>query len=1536
MLTTFIKRPVLSIVISIIILLMGGLAVFRLPVTQYPDIAPPAVTVTTTYTGANAATCAKAVVTPLERAINGVAGMTYMTSISGNDGTSIIQVYFKVGIDPDVAAVNVQNRVATVMDELPEEVIKAGVITEKEVNSMLMYLNLVCNDEHVDEKFVFNFADINILPELKRIEGVGFIDIMGQREYSMRVWLKPDRMAVYGVSANDIIDALRSQNVEAAPGKIGLSSGKNAQSLQYVLTYTGKYTEKEQFENIVIRANSKAEVLHLKDIAEIEFGSLDYDVISMENGKPSAAILIKQRPGSNAKEVIENIKSKMEELKESSFPPIIDYTISYDVSRFLDASIHEVIRTLIEAFILVAIVVFLFLQDFRSTLIPALAVPVSLIGTFFFMQLFGFSINLLTLFALVLAIGIVIDDAIVVVEAVHAKMDKLQLPAKEATIQAMKEINGAIVAITLVMAAVFVPVAFMDGPTGVFFKQFSLTLAISITISGVNALTLTPALCAMFLKNNHKARIKRNLLDRFFLFFNRKFAKLTNRYSHLLRKIINRRVVTFGLLSLFIALTLTTNTVLPSGFIPNEDQGTIYASVTTPPGATVERTQKVVQQVQQVSSAIEAVESVSTLAGFNVMTDGSGASFGMVMINLKPWKERGEDVNALIRLLRKKTSFIKDASIQFFPPPAVPGYGNAGGFEFRIQAKNEGENFEKLQALSDLVVKKLSDRPEVSAAYSSFDAGFPQYMIHIDNEKAAYKGVTIKNAMSNLQALIGSYYATNFIRYGQMYKVMVQSLPSYRDQPDDILHLHVKNEYGEMVPYTAFATIERVYGPEQLTRYNMYTSAMINGDAAQGYSSSDAIEAIKQVTAETLPRGYTIDWSGMTRDEVLSGNQKVYVFVLCLVFVYLLLAAQYDSFLLPFPVLLSLPTGVFGAFLLLYLFGLENNIYAQVALVMLIGLLGKNAILIVEFAIQKQKEGIGKAQAAIKGAGERLRPILMTSFAFIAGLIPLILANGAGAIGNRTIGTAAAGGMLLGTLFGLVIVPGLYIIFAQETIGYHNQKNGISSRKALQKRLAYIRKNGAQLSMLLLAFTFTGCKVPQETQVSTNIDQLPETYALSQVSEDSLYLSIDYFIKDTVLLQLIDEGLDANYDLLTGYQNIMMAAAQVHYRKGKLYPTLSATPSLGIRKYGDYTEEGVGNYDTQFSPYLTEDQQIPTNIPDSYLGLQSSWEIDFWGKLRNKKKQAIAKYLASIEGQKWLKTNIITQVSKAYFELLALDHELDIIRETGELQKEALEIVQLQKKVGHANQLAVEQFEAQYLYSKGLEVEVLQKITETENRINLLLGRYPQKVPRNKQAFEEAIPDTVTVGLPTDLLQNRPDIKAAAYQLIASKANLKASKAAFYPTFKISANLGLQTFNPSFIVSPQSLAYHLLGGLTMPLLNKAQIKANFKQANAKQVEAMYNYQNNVLHAYMEVYNKINNIQNYQKLYEIKEQEVEVLTKSINTSSELFYTGRATYYEIILSQKNALVSRLELIEVKKKQLSALLDLYKALGGYKEVD
>ncbi|MBE9584843.1 efflux RND transporter permease subunit [Mucilaginibacter sp. JRF] len=1035
MFNKFIQRPVLAIVLSLVIIFMGGLAIETLPISQFPSIAPPMVVVNVAYPGASADVLVNSVLIPMEKAINGAPGMKYMTSDATSAGEATIQVVFDLSVDPNQAVVNVKNRIEQVTNRLPELVQREGLVVSYTSPNMLMYVNLYSKDPKANENFLYNFAGVNIINELSRLNGVGSAKILGSRQYAMRVWLKPDRMRAYNVSTEEVMEALKEQSIIGSPGRLGQSTGKRSQSLEYVLTYKGRYNQPEEYKNVIIRANKEGEILYLKDVADVELGSEFYDIYSNMDGHPSAAITLKQTYGSNASDVIKEVKEKLEEIKKTSFPPGMDYQISYDVSSFLDASMEKVIHTLVEAFILVAIVVFLFLGDWRSTLIPTLAVPVSLIGAFFFMQLFGLTINLITLFALVLAIGIVVDNAIVVVEAVHAKMAEEHLSPFKATKQVLQEISGAIIAITFLMTAVFVPVAFMSGPVGIFYRQFSITMATSIVISGLVALTLTPVLCAMILKNTHGQPRKKTIINRIIDGFNRWFDRVTDSYTGLLRTIVSKRVVTFTMLIAFCAGIYIISQLLPSGFIPNEDQGQVYAIIQTPPGSTLERTNDVSRQLQKIAEHVEGVQSVSALAGYEVLTEGRGSNAGTCLINLKEWSERDHSAKEIIEELEEKARVIPGATIEFFEPPAVPGYGAAGGFSLRLLDKTNSGNYESFGKVNDEFMAALKKRKELTGLFTFFAANYPQYDIEIDNKAAMQKGVTIATAMDNLSILIGSTYEQGFIRFGNFFKVYVQSSPEYRALPEDLLKLYVKNNRDEMVPYSAFMKIKKKQGLNEITRFNMYTASAINGAPAAGYSSGEAIKVIQEVAKNTLPNGYDIDWLGLSKDEVGRGNEAVYIFLVVLVFVYFVLAAQYESFIIPLSVILSLPVGVFGAFALLKCMGLANDIYAQVGLVMLVGLLGKNAVLIVEFAVQKHQQGVTVLEAAIEGARVRFRPILMTSFAFIAGLIPLLFATGPGALGNRTIGASSAGGMLLGTVFGVIIVPGLYYIFGSMAEG---------------------------------------------------------------------------------------------------------------------------------------------------------------------------------------------------------------------------------------------------------------------------------------------------------------------------------------------------------------------------------------------------------------------------------------------------------------------------------------------------------------------
>lgn len=1037
MFSIFIHRPVLAITISLVIIFMGVLAINTLPISQFPEISPPMVIVRASFPGASAKVLTESVLIPMEQAVNGVPGMKYMTSDATSAGEANIQIVFDLGTDPDQAVVNVNTRIAQVINRLPVLVQREGIIVNRIQPNMLMYINLYSKDSHADMKFLFNFAGVNMIPELQRIKGIGQASILGSRQYAMRIWLKPDRMRAYNISAEEIMDALAEQSVIGSPGRIGRSDGKASQSLEYVLTYKGRFNDKQDYDNVILRANANGENLRLKDVANVELGSEYYDIYSNLNDYPSAAIVLKQTYGSNANEVIANVKAKLDELKATSFPPGMDYEISYDVSRFLDASIEKVVHTLVEAFVLVAVVVFLFLGDWRSTLIPTLAVPVSLIGAFVFMQALGLTINMITLFALVLAIGIVVDDAIVVVEAVHAKMAETHVSPFKAVQLVLGEISGAVIAITLLMTAVFVPVAFMSGPVGVFYRQFSITMASSIVLSGIVALTLTPVLCAMILKPHGHGKKRRTPIEWFLDGFNVLFEKLTGRYVWFLQRVVSRRLVTFGVLAAFCFGIWYTEGQLPSGFIPSEDQGMIYAIIQTPPGTTLEHTNEVAHRLQQKAKLVDGVQSVSALAGYEVLTEGRGSNAGTCLINLKPWDERHAKVKEIIHTLEHLCKDIPGATIEFFDPPAVPGYGAAGGFSLQLLDKTNSGDYRKLERVRNEFLAKLKERPELTGLFSFYSANYPQYELEIDNQLAMQKGVSIGKAMNTLSILIGSTYELGFIKFQRFFKVFVQASPEYRRLPEDVMNLYVRNDKGDMVPYSAFMKIKKSQGANEINRYNMYTTASVQGAPAAGYSSGEAMAAIKEVAHSTLPRGYDIDWGGLSKDEVARGNEGLIIFLVVLGFVYLVLAAQYESFILPLAVICSLPAGVFGTFLLLKLMGMANDIYAQLGLIMLVGLLGKNAVLIVEFAIQKHQAGTPILASAIEGAKARFRPILMTSLAFIAGLVPLVLATGPGAVSNRTIGASALGGMLLGTVFGVILVPGLYYIFAKLADGQH-------------------------------------------------------------------------------------------------------------------------------------------------------------------------------------------------------------------------------------------------------------------------------------------------------------------------------------------------------------------------------------------------------------------------------------------------------------------------------------------------------------------
>lgn len=1027
-LDNFINRPVLSTVISIFIVLLGLIGLFALPITQYPDIAPPTISVSTTYTGANAQTVLNSVVAPLEEQINGAQNMTYMTSTATNTGNATITVYFKQGYDPDMAAIDVQNRVAKAQGLLPAEVTKVGVITQKRQTSMLMAVSVVAEDSSYSAEFVENYMKINVIPQIQRISGVGDAMVMGA-DYSMRIWLKPDVMAQYGLMPSDISAALAEQNIEAAPGQFG-EQGK--QSFQYIMKYKGRLVKPEEFERIVIKATSDGETLYLKDVADVELGRVSYGFQCKVDGKTAVTAMIFQTPGSNATEIINNILSYLETAKKE-LPKGLAIEVPMNNNEFLEASIHEVIKTLIEAFVLVFLVVYIFLQDLRSTIIPAIAIPVALVGTFFVMNLIGFSINLITLSALVLAIAIVVDDAIVVVEAVHAKLDVGYKSARRASIDAMGEIAGALVSITLVMMLVFIPVSFMPGTSGVFYKQFGITMAISIAFSAVNALTLSPALCAIFLKphEGHEGEKKRNFVKRFHVAFNAAYDGLLEKYKGVTKFFIKAKKLSLLTVMVAIGVLVWLMGSTPSALVPNEDTGMIFAVIDMPPATSQERTAKLLEEVDQVIATIPAVKTRVMINGYSFVA-GQGATYGTFLIKLKNWEERTENessdkiIQQLYGLVGQK---IKDGRVMFFAPPMITGYSATNGFELQLQDKTGGD-INKFHGIAMNFLAELNKCPEIQMAYTTFNPSFPQYMVDIDVAKAKQAGISPQTILTTLQGYYGGMYVSNFNRFGKLYRVMMQATPETRVSPETLNSIKVRNG-NEMAPVTNFITLKRVYGPDLLTRFNLFTSMAVTGAPNPGYSSGDAIAAVQRTAEKYLPQGYGYEFAGMTREEAgsSSGSATAIIFGLCFLFVYLLLSAQYESYILPLAVILSIPFGLMGTFIFAKIGGITNNVYLQIALIMLIGLLAKNAILIVEFAVERRRTGMSIVNAAVAGAAARLRPILMTSLALIIGLMPMMFASGVGANGNNALGAGSIGGMLIGMILQVFVVPALFVIF---------------------------------------------------------------------------------------------------------------------------------------------------------------------------------------------------------------------------------------------------------------------------------------------------------------------------------------------------------------------------------------------------------------------------------------------------------------------------------------------------------------------------
>jgi HAE1 family hydrophobic/amphiphilic exporter-1 len=1523
-LKVFIERPVLSTVISVILVILGILGLIALPITQYPEIAPPTVQVSASYPGANADVVLNSVIVPLEEQINGVENMTYMTSSAANDGSASITVFFKQGTNPDLDAVNVQNRVSRATPLLPAEVTRSGVTTSKQQSSMVMVFSINSTNKSFDGTFLQNYANINVVPMLKRVNGVGNVTAFGTQDYSMRIWLKPDAMAAYKLIPDDISNALAEQNIEAAPGKVGENSN---QSFQYVLKYKGRLKTPEEYGNIIIKATSTGELLKLKDVARIELGSLDYSVTSTTDNHPSIVIAVFQAAGSNAHAMIKQCEQTIATAAKS-FPPGVSSSMIFTANQFLDISINKVVETLIEAFILVSIVVFIFLQDLRSTLIPAIAVPVAIVGTFFFLNLFGFTINLLTLFAMVLAIGIVVDDAIVVVEAVHAKLDQHVPTAEEATLSAMNEISGAVISITLVMAAVFIPVTFITGSVGVFYKQFGLTLAVAILISAVNALTLSPALCALLLKPHHENKMRKGFLQRFYSAFNASFEATTRKYRRAISFLARRRWIAAVVVLLFIGLFAFLLKVTPAGFVPNEDQSFIMADVSLPPASSLERTTRIADQVVDIARRQPEMNTVVRIAGSGILSGGNGGSYGALFMNLKDWDQRKgseHSVDAVINKLFAATAGIKGANLFFIAPPTLEGFGNTSGFEFQVQDRTGGD-IAHFYDVNNKFLAALNKRPEIQYATSFFNINFPQYEVEVNVAKCKEADVSPATVLSTLQGYYGSLYASNFNEFGKQYRVMIQADAAYRSNVQSFDKVFVRTGNNVMAPITEFVTLKRVYGPEFINRFNLFTSIAVSGAPKPGYSSGDAIKAIQQVAAKTLPVGYGYEFSGLSREELASGNQTVLIFVLCLIFVYFLLSAQYESYILPFAVILSLSIGLAGAFIFANIFGVQNNIYLQITLIMLIGLLAKNAILIVEFALARRRAGEPIVQAAIDGAVARLRPILMTSFAFIFGIMPLMVSSGAGAAGNRSIGTGAVGGMLIGTVFGVFVIPALFIIF--QTV----QERISRKRRVMPASTAVV--------LLVLGSTafFASCVTRRYQSPGMAVQgslyrggaggdtsgRASDTAGRAALAADTTTtiaaLPYERLFSDTVLQGLIAEGLRQNPDLKVAMERMTEARENFQQGKAALLPSLSGGVSVNPAKQSaaalDIPPAYIGAYPLTTTTYIAS--------------LSTSWEADIWGKLRSAKRSYFATFLESDAARRAIQTQLIADIAGYYYQLLSYDEQMRITVATVRNRQDDVVTMKALMESGLATGAAVVQSDANRASAELLIPDIKWNIQETENALSILLGRVPGEIRRSSLA--EQVPyDSLATGIPSQLLLNRPDVQQAEFAFRAAFENVNVARAYFYPQLTLTAQGGYSNLQIKDFFD-HSVFYNIIGGLTQPIFNQRQNKTRLRVAQAVQRETFYTYEKTLLTAGAEVSNSFFSYQTAVEKQRTRGDQIKLLEQAVDfTKALLRYSSATNYTDVLTSEQSLLAAQLSGVNDRLQQLQAVVDLYKALGG-----